>query len=154
MFQDTSVTISDDPRFSLLIFTISRNKTFLIPVALTVPVATTPIVLKCISKAGLVKNCPWQCNHWRSASQEFSWPILQLLTHQDLVLSFHTPAELNPYQSMSKTGYNILMTLPYAQFKPKLYPVGTQRPKDVPLWAYLVETSWTIIVPKWDVLGF
>ena len=32
--------------------------------------------------------------------------------HQDPVLCFHTPVELNPYKGMGKIGYNTLMELP------------------------------------------
>ena len=31
---------------------------------------------------------------------------------QDLVLSFHTPVELNPYQQIAEIGYNALMEFP------------------------------------------
>ena len=55
MFEDTSVTASDDSRFSFFIFIISRNGAFSIQFALTILVAATPIVLTYLSKAGLVK---------------------------------------------------------------------------------------------------
>ena len=54
LFEDTSVTTSDDPQFSLVIFTISRHGAFSIRFALTVPVATALMVLKYLSKAGFV----------------------------------------------------------------------------------------------------
>ena len=47
--QGPRVTTFDDPRFSFLIFTISHNGAF------SIPVAATPIALKCLSKTGLVK---------------------------------------------------------------------------------------------------
>ena len=53
MFEETSVTTSNDSFFSLFIFTISRNGAFSIRFVLTVPVAATPTALKCLSKAGL-----------------------------------------------------------------------------------------------------
>ena len=55
MFEDTSVTTSDDPHFSLFVFTIFHNGAFSIWFAHMVPVAATSIALKCLSKAGLVK---------------------------------------------------------------------------------------------------
>ena len=55
MFEDTSVTTSDDPHFPSLIFTISRNGTFSIWFSLTVLVAATPIAFRCLSRAGIVK---------------------------------------------------------------------------------------------------
>ena len=55
MFKDTSVTTSDDSHFSLFIFAISRNGAFSIWFALAVPVASTLIVFKCLSKPELVK---------------------------------------------------------------------------------------------------
>ena len=46
MFEDTSVTTSDNLHFFLFIFTISRNEAFSIWFALHVPVAATPIARK------------------------------------------------------------------------------------------------------------
>lgn len=54
MFEDTSVATCDHSCFSLSIFIISRNGAFSIRFALTIPVAATPMVFKCLSKAGLV----------------------------------------------------------------------------------------------------
>ena len=55
IFEDTSVTTSDNPRFSLFIFIIYRNRSFSFAFALTVLVPATLIALKCLSKSGLVK---------------------------------------------------------------------------------------------------
>ena len=68
MFEDTSVTTSDDPHVALFIFIISRNGAFSIRFALTVPVAATPIALKRLIKAGLANCRPRKCDNWRSAS--------------------------------------------------------------------------------------
>ena len=56
IFEDTSLTTSDDPHFSLIIFTISHNGAFSVRFFLTVPFEATPIALKGLSKAGLVKE--------------------------------------------------------------------------------------------------
>ena len=55
MFEDTSVTTSNDLHFSSFNFTISHNGAFFIRFALTIPVAATPIALKCLNKAALAK---------------------------------------------------------------------------------------------------
>ena len=79
IFEDTSVTTSDNPRFSWFIFIIYHNRSFSFGFALTVLVPATLIALTCLSKSGLVNNCPWHCDYWRSASQEVCLLSLQLL---------------------------------------------------------------------------
>ena len=44
--------------------------------------------------------------------QEVYRVSLKILMHQDLVLGFHTTAELNSYERMGEIGYNIVMEFP------------------------------------------
>ena len=112
MFEDTSVTTSDDLHFSLFIFTISCNGAFSIRFLSPFLLQQLPLNSNASAKLDLQNSCPWKCDNWGSAPREVCWIRFQLLMHQDLILCFHTPAELNHYQRMSKIGYNTLMDLP------------------------------------------
>ena len=82
MFKDTSVTTSDNPRFSLLIFIISCNGVFSIRFAHTIPVVASGIALKCLSKVGLVK---WKLKlKLKSKIKKFTIKIYESTIHRNI----------------------------------------------------------------------
>ena len=94
MFEDTCITTSDDPRFSLFIFTISRNGAFSIWCTLTVLIGATYTALKCLI--------------WTYELIVHDNAIIGGLHHRNFANAtrlspiLHNPAEFSPYQRSAK----------------------------------------------------